>query len=692
MTTHKKRERNSSDYSRPSHDFRSRQLSSTLFPVILLVTLAAFVLTAHRGSAHRQVVPLITLQSSERVLEDVPFISALAPAASANDKQLYVLRRDTPKVTVYDVEHKRSKDILPFGRAAKLLAISSQGNMYLASDSEIRIIDPTGRSLATFTIPNPTSIAVSANGDVVVNATESGKLLHVYDQTGSRSRSIGELKQFDVGNRAQNAFLNRGKVLVGPSGAFYYVSIFAPAPTVQKFSSEGKLLLEFAIEGNAVDLQLEHAKEFLRSKKIDTVGGFHIITSATIDPATGHLWIGLNGSSTRGSVSTGSGIVYEYDSNGVKLAEYALVLNPPLPTTGVITDLRDIRVTAPWIYVLNSQGEVYRFNMNDKLARQKHHERALNSSPSFWSPVSASSSAQTPSCPSEQPFTCIANCPSGSSPATQDCASEIKKRLTAGDRIISNSCSINPATPGGCSGSATACNSGTGVQVSLSVTLNCNPAPTPTPVSGGGRGCGLTFDGGGSNPCECDPDSPNCVSPILIDVAGNGFQLSSAAGGVDFDIRAEGVAQRISWTTPSSDDAWLALDRNGNGAIDDGSELFGNFTPQPEPPFGEERNGFLALAEYDKPANGGNGDGLITPSDSIFSSLRLWQDRNHNGISEAAELISLQAIGLKTIELDYKEARKEDEYGNYFRYRARVRSEQGTQVSRWTWDVFLVKR
>jgi len=78
---------------------------------------------------------------------------------------------------------------------------------------------------------------------------------------------------------------------------------------------------------------------------------------------------------------------------------------------------------------------------------------------------------------------------------------------------------------------------------------------------GGGGGCGLTFDGGGSNPCECDPDSPDCVSPILIDVAGNGFQLSSATSGVDFDIKALGATQRISWTTASSDDAWLALDR-----------------------------------------------------------------------------------------------------------------------------------
>jgi hypothetical protein len=123
--------------------------------------------------------------------------------------------------------------------------------------------------------------------------------------------------------------------------------------------------------------------------------------------------------------------------------------------------------------------------------------------------------------------------------------------------------------------------------------------------------------------------------------------------------------------------------------IDDGRELFGNFTSQPR---SLNQNGFIALAEFDKPENGGNGDGKISTRDSVFSSLLLWQDANHNGFSEAAELKSVSSVGLYAFDLDYRESRRNDDHGNRFRYRAKAYDARGAHVGNWAWDVFLLAR
>ncbi|HEY2499127.1 MAG TPA: hypothetical protein VGK24_18865 [Candidatus Angelobacter sp.] len=197
-------------------------------------------------------------------------------------------------------------------------------------------------------------------------------------------------------------------------------------------------------------------------------------------------------------------------------------------------------------------------------------------------------------------------------------------------------------------------------------------------------------------PVECPPEGCPCQSPkqspIIIDTEGEGFALTAAAGGVLFDMTGDGHPNQIAWTAPGSHNAFLVLDRNGDGVISSGAEMFGNFTSQPS---SAHPNGFLALAVYDDPANGGNGDGIIDARDQIFSKLRLWVDANHDGICQPGELHLLPDMGVYSISLDYSLSGRTDEYGNMFRYRAKIN--QGIQgntsdVGKTAYDVFLVTR
>ncbi len=217
----------------------------------------------------------------------------------------------------------------------------------------------------------------------------------------------------------------------------------------------------------------------------------------------------------------------------------------------------------------------------------------------------------------------------------------------------------------------------------------CSPPSDPycgLGVQGYVRAESECTDGGGtwdaSLPCDCDYNTPP-NTPVIIDVAANGIRLTSAAAGVTFTF-AKPI--QVAWTLPDADDAFLALDRNNNGRIDDATELFGSYTAQP---LVKNRNGFAALAEFDRPENGGNDDDIIDAHDRIYASLLLWRDSNHNGISEPGELSSLAQSKIASIDLSYREFRRRDEFRNYFRYRARINDSYDKPTTPWAYDVIL---
>lgn len=165
--------------------------------------------------------------------------------------------------------------------------------------------------------------------------------------------------------------------------------------------------------------------------------------------------------------------------------------------------------------------------------------------------------------------------------------------------------------------------------------------------------------------CTQDPNGPCCPgSPIIVDLSGDGVHLSSARDGVIFKLRTGQLGQ-WAWTAQDSDDAFLTLDRNGNGRIDDGSELFGDGSLQIA---SASPNGFMALAYFDWPANGGNGDGQINARDAVWSQLRLWRDAYRDGFADTGELLDLDASGVHGFSLAIESSDAVDANGNEFRF------------------------
>lgn len=182
------------------------------------------------------------------------------------------------------------------------------------------------------------------------------------------------------------------------------------------------------------------------------------------------------------------------------------------------------------------------------------------------------------------------------------------------------------------------------------------------------------------------PDAEGC--PVLLDLENNGIHLTGLGDPVWFDIDADGEVDLMSWTDRG--EGMLVLDRNGNDLVDHGGELFGNYTRLSDG--SQALNGYLALAELDTWALGGNEDGRIDPGDTAFPQLRLWTDTNHNALSEPSELLTLEQARVTAIGLSHRRSNRTDRHGNELRFRGRAWriGLNGTERPVPTWDVFFL--
>ena len=170
-----------------------------------------------------------------------------------------------------------------------------------------------------------------------------------------------------------------------------------------------------------------------------------------------------------------------------------------------------------------------------------------------------------------------------------------------------------------------------------------------------------------------DKQDPEDIDPIIIDLNKNGITSTKLNNTIYFDHDNNNFKEASSWIDKG--DAFLALDKNNNGLIDNGNELFGNHTisnTRFKYTNNKATNGYEALKTYDL-----NGDNVIDSKDEIYDKLVLWKDSNQNAITDKGELIKLKDSGIVSIDLNYKNINT-DEKGNTIKQSSTITFEDGT--------------
>ncbi|HEB6950045.1 TPA: hypothetical protein R0445_004666, partial [Salmonella enterica subsp. enterica serovar Hvittingfoss] len=158
-----------------------------------------------------------------------------------------------------------------------------------------------------------------------------------------------------------------------------------------------------------------------------------------------------------------------------------------------------------------------------------------------------------------------------------------------------------------------------------------------------------------SGPSTSDAYQNSRYDPIVIDLNGDGVKTISKSAGLVFDHDGNFFAENTGWVSP--EDGLLVLDKDHDGKIGSGNELFGSNTILNN---GQKAtNGYEALREYDE-----NHDGVIDKNDSIWSQLKIWQDKNSNATVEDGEILSLDQLNIAGIKLNYQNINNTDSEGN----------------------------
>lgn len=390
--------------------------------------------------------PFVTVKAAKQVSTNSYWGKEIVQSPSG---RFYVLNRERKTVEIYDANWKFSKQVSAFMSSTDALAVDASGRIYLAdaSTDQVRILDVNGQISGKFQVsPQPTSLAVLSNGTVVTASPENGSVLHLYDASGNKLKDVGQTKLLFNDDIMENEFLNQGKVLVDASDTLYFISTFSLSPKIQKYSKTGALLAEFPIEGNAIDLQLAAAKSLLGSRPAHEVGGIRVINSASIDPATGHLWVSVNGSSR-------CGVVYEYTPDGQKLREYAFSVEGSSSFSGVLPGVQHIFVKGPSASLFTMFG-AYQVNLTE-IATLPRTVPAQNACP-----------------PAQTNWSCSVTCRLSNTTVDRDCKKALLDTVNTTQAIIvAHTCMVNSE---GCSASATTC-SADGTLVVHETSISCRP-------------------------------------------------------------------------------------------------------------------------------------------------------------------------------------------------------------------------